>query len=99
MGYYNQLLYEKAKAEYDTFLEVLLKKPVEEVISMSYEKVCKEEFVSVLETNSFSEEIAEVLYKLDWPLDAMYQEWLNNDYSSVEFYEKTICELADGLFN
>ena len=41
MGFYNQLLYEKAKDEYEKFLEVLYKRPIEEVIELSYEKYVK----------------------------------------------------------
>ena len=45
-GFYNQKLYEKAFAEYEIFLEDLLRLPKEEIVKRCYEKVYKEELVS-----------------------------------------------------
>ena len=92
---WNVLLYEKAKKEYEEFLKSLLDLPKEELVIRSYEKVYKEEFVSILENNVFSEDEAKALCELEYPLDALYQEWISNDYSCVTFIEQTIHDLAD----
>lgn len=91
---FNQLLYEKAVSEYEDFLKQLQDLSVEEIIKRSYEKVYKEELVSILETASFTKQEAESLCGLDHLLEALYQEWLGNDYSCVELLEQTIRDLA-----
>ena len=94
-GFYNQKLYEKAFAEYEIFLEDLLRLPKEEIVKRCYEKVYKEELVSVLETSSFSEQEAEKLCRTDSILEELYQEWLSNEYSCVGFLEQTVHDLAE----
>lgn len=46
---YNTLLYEKVQAEYDSFIDELKAKPVDEVLEKAYEKVMKEEMVCICE--------------------------------------------------
>ena len=46
---YNTLLYEKVQAEYDSFIDELKTKPVDEVVEKAYEKVMKEEMVCICE--------------------------------------------------
>ena len=93
-GFYNQKLYEKALAEYDIFLEELLGLPKDEIVKRCYEKVYKEEFVSALEAGSFLEKEAKKLWELDYPLEALYREWLYNDYSCVDNLEQTIRDVT-----
>ena len=92
-GFYNQKLYEKAFAEYEIFLDDLLRLPKEEIVKRCYEKVYKEELVSVLEAGSFLEKDAKKIWELDYPLEALYREWLGNDYSCVDDLEQTIQNL------
>lgn len=96
-GIYNQMLYEKAYAEYEIFLENLFSLPKEEIIKRCYEKVYKEELVSILETGSFLEKEAKKLWELDYPLEELYQEWMDNDYSCVDNLEQTIRDLIAKL--
>lgn len=41
---YNELLYNKMKKEFDSFISELKTKPPEQIIEGSYEKVIKEDF-------------------------------------------------------
>lgn len=92
-GFYIQMLFEKAFAEYEFFLEDLLKLPKEEIVKRCYEKVYKEELVSILEAGSFLEKDAKKIWELDYPLEALYREWLDNEYSCVDDLEQTIQDL------
>ena len=94
-NYWNRLLYEKAKNEYEGFIKDLLDLSKSEILTRSYEKVYKEELVSVLETSSFSEQEAEKLCRTDSILEELYQEWLSNEYSCVGFLEQTVHDLAE----
>lgn len=96
-GLYNQKLYEKANAEYEFFLEGLLGLPKEEIVKRCYEKVYKEELVSILEAGSFLEKEAKKLWELDYPLESLYQEWLDNDYACDDDLKQTIQDLIEKL--
>ena len=88
-------LYKKLKAEYDQFIDALKSKPTNEVIFKSYEKVFKEEFVILFENIKINNEKANVLLKLDHPLDALYQEWLDNDSSFIDMLRDCIDDTVD----
>lgn len=50
---YNELLYNKMKKEFDSFMSELKTKPPEQIIEGSYEKVIKEDLLAILNTQSF----------------------------------------------
>lgn len=50
---YNELLYNKMKNEFDSFISELKTKPPEQIIEGSYEKVIKEDLLAILNTQSF----------------------------------------------
>lgn len=50
---YNELLYNKMKNEFDSFMSELKTKPPEQIIEGSYEKVIKEDLLAILNTQSF----------------------------------------------
>lgn len=50
---YNELLYNKMKKEFDSFISGLKTKPPEQIIEGSYEKVIKEDLLAILNTQSF----------------------------------------------
>ena len=41
----------------------------------------------------FLEKDAKKIWELDYPLEALYREWLGNDYSCVDDLEQTIQDL------
>lgn len=91
---YGDLLYEKVQKEFDDYKARLMQMPQEEVFNHSYETATKEDLVCVFENQQFTQAEAKALYKLSYPLDACYQEWLNNDMSNIENLRDTVDERA-----
>ena len=46
--------------------------------------------LSIFEYTDFPQTQAKALYKLDKPLNALYQEWLHNDMSYMDMLRDTI---------
>lgn len=69
---YNELLYNKMKKEFDSFISELKTKPPEQIIEGSYEKVIKEDLLAIFEYTEFSQTEAKSLYQLKAPLDDIY---------------------------
>lgn len=95
---YNVLLYEKVQVEYDSFIEELKTRPAEEVIEKAYEKVIKEEMVSICEFAEREQKEARALYLEKNPLDRMYRDWLKSDVSYVEMLEDSVDDSAKAAF-
>ena len=87
---YNELLYNKMKKEFDSFISELKTKPPEQIIEGSYEKVIKEDLLAIFEYTEFSQTEAKSLYRLKAPLDDIYQEWCGNDMSYCDMLRETI---------
>ena len=99
MNDYKNLLIQKVQSEYGEFIESLKKLPSEKVIDFSYEKVIKEDLVTSIDSTSLDEIQAKSLYRLKYPLDYCYQEWLDNDLSHMEMLEDTINDAANKISN
>lgn len=99
MNDYKNLLIQKVQSEYDEFIENLKKLPSEKVIDFSYEKVIKEDLVTSIESTNLDEVQAKSLYRLKYPLDYCYREWLDNDLSHMEMLEDTINDAASKISN
>lgn len=87
---YNTLLYEKMQAEYDSFIDELKTKPVDEVLEKAYEKVMKEEMVCICEIAKHDQKEAKALYLEKYPLDRMYQDWLKSDVSYMDMLRDSV---------
>ena len=87
---YNKLLYGKLAQEHEDFSDDLKTKTPEQIIEASYEKVIKDDVLSIFEYTDFPQTQAKALYKLDKPLDALYQEWLHNDMSYMDMLRDTV---------
>ena len=98
MGNTQNLLYQKAKKEFDRFNADLKNHDAEYVMGKAYELVIKEEILSCLECDNISSDNAKILFKQKEPLESIYQEWLKNDYSIVESIKDTIDDKASRLF-
>ncbi len=84
---YNKLLYGKLAQEHDDFVDDLKTKTPEQIIEASY---IKDDLFSIFEYTDFPQTQAKALYKLDKPLDALYQEWLHNDMSYMDLLRDTV---------
>ena len=99
MNDYKNVLIQKVQSEYDEFIESLKKLPSEKVIDFSYEKVIKEDLVTSIESTNLDEIQAKSLYRLKYPLDYCYKEWLDNDLNHMEMLEDTINDAANKISN
>ena len=91
---YNELLYEKVQAEYDAFIEELKRMTPEQVIDRAYEKVTKENMVAAIQEKELTPSEAKALYREKYPLDRMYQEWLDTDVSEMQMLKDSIDDTA-----
>ena len=91
---YNELLYEKVQTEYDAFIEELKRMTPEQVIERAYEKVTKENMVTIIQENELTSAEAKALYREKYPLDLMYQEWLDTDVSEMQMLKDSIDDIA-----
>ena len=91
---YNELLYEKVQAEYDAFIEELKRMTPEQVIDRAYEKVTKENMVTIIREENLTPAEAKALNREKYPLDRMYQEWLDTDVSEMQMLKDSIDDTA-----
>ena len=91
---YNVLLYEKVQAEYDAFIEELKRMTPEQVIDRAYEKVTKENMVTIIREENLTPAEAKALSREKYPLDRMYQEWLDTDVSEMQMLKDSIDDTA-----
>lgn len=87
---YNVLLYRKLEKENKAFTDDLKTKTPEQIIEAAYEKVFKEDILSIFEHKDFSQTEAKALYKLKNPLDDLYQAWLNREVSYMNLLHDTV---------
>lgn len=91
---YNELLYEKVQAEYDAFIEELKRMTPEQVIDRAYEKVTKENMVTIIREENLTPAEAKALNREKYPLDRLYQEWLDTDVSEMQMLKDSIDDTA-----
>jgi len=88
-------LYLKGKREYQQLLEEIEKLPPKEIINRAYEIVLKQDILMIFNEDDLSQKQIRGLYSLDYPLQAIYDDWLSNDFSYMEDLRYTACETAD----
>ncbi len=92
-----ELLYEKASKEQDAFTEHLKTLSPEEIIEMSYEKVMRDDILMTFEDDYLSDKQVAELLKLDYPVSACYNEWMDTDVSHMEMLRDTIDSFTQKL--
>ncbi len=92
------LLYKKMYKEQEQFIEKLKLSTPEEIISSSYEKVMRDDILmAVGDNNCLNDKQMKELLKIDYPLSACYNEWMDTDCSHMEMLQDTISDFADEL--
>lgn len=91
------LLYQKASKEQSDYIEHLKTLPPEQIIDRSYEKVMRDDILMTFEDDYLSDKQVAELIKLDYPLSACYEEWMDNDYSHMEMLRDTIDDYTQRL--
>ena len=82
----NQKVCDKMQAELDSFIEELKTKPPSDIIESAYELTYKEDILQSFDFDfegnyPLTNEQAKALLSLKYPLDYLYQEWLDYDGS------------------
>lgn len=87
---YNILLAAKASKEFSDFISNMKKLPLDEIIEQAYEKVIKQDLLIALWKRKLPQEYAYLLYRQEYPIDFLYNEWLRNDINYDDMLRDTI---------
>ena len=98
--YRGDLLYERAKAEFDARMEELTALPPTEILDHAYEKIIKEDFLCHLEER-LDEWETDALLSYPQPLAALYTEWMGADCSCLDIdrIQSTVKQVAGKRLN
>lgn len=93
-----QELYAKLEKEYNNFIDEIKTLPPEKIIDKSYEKVMKEETLSMFypESKMFDMEEIKALNKEKNPLEYLYQGWMDSGLNLNQLYEDNV---RDSLYD
>jgi len=72
-------LLDKARWEYDSYLDELRSKSIEEVIESAYETAVKFELKMACEYNALSDDVIRTINRYDYPLHELYYEFLSSE--------------------
>lgn len=92
-----RLLYEKAKFEYETFINDIMKLSPKEIINKASEITIKENIVDILENVEFSYDQAFALNELAHPLHSMYLNWIETEDDIMYQIEDSIRSLSSNI--
>lgn len=95
----SRALYEKMEQELEDFYAGLKTMSPEDIISHSYEKVMKDDFLMLFgEYDELTEEMVKKLLEKEKPLDFVYQEWLGADYGYMDTLQEFLrCDVSREL--
>lgn len=93
------LLYRKTAREQKHFIENLKSQPPEKIMEAAYEKIIRDDILMLLESDNdfLDDKQVKALLKLDYPLSACYNEWLDSDYSYMDMLRDTIDDFSKDL--
>ncbi len=91
------LLYQKVAKEQSDFVEYLKMLPPDEIIDKAYEKALRDDILLSFENDYLSNEQMKELIKLEKPLAACYNEWLDTESSHMEMLRDTIADFTNQL--
>lgn len=80
----NQILLEKMTQEYALFINRLITLSPEEIINASYEKVFKEDILSIVSSEVLELGYVKALLRENFPLEGCYQSWLKEEVTYME---------------
>ena len=93
-------LYERMSAENKAFLEDMKTKPVDEILSHTYEIARRDDFLMLFEDETpLNQRQLEVLMEFDHPLSALYEDWLNRETDEMDHLRDSMESFADDILN
>lgn len=92
-------LYSKLEKEYNSFINNLKNCSAEEIVSNSYEIVMKEELCTIFypENNQYNINQIKALNKTKYPLQKLYNAWMDSDYCIHQVLEDSTFDLLEEL--
>lgn len=93
------LLYEKMSKEQDTYIEKLKHSKPEEIISAAYEKVMRDDILMLFsgEYIFLDKRQLKELLRLEYPLSACYDAWMDTDCSHTDMLRDTVDDFTNDL--
>lgn len=90
-------VYERMEDEFNTMHDQLMTATPQEIIDSSYQIIMKQDILTVMEEHDLSVGQLRVLSEQKYPLDALYQDWLSNDYGHMEQLRNCVTDFVDGI--
>lgn len=90
-------LFEKMKAEQDTYRAWLVKQPPEQILDHTYEYTVRQDILMALEGRDLTAPQAEVLLASPTPLADLYKDWCKQETGYMDNIRDTIESRADEL--
>ena len=94
-------LYERMRAENDTFLNGLRREPADKIIACSYEVVCRNIFLYVLspesEEHNLTSNQLKALLKYEDPLNQLFNDWMERDIDDMDCLRKSMEDCANDI--
>ena len=92
-------LYSKLEKEYNSFINNLKNCSAEEIVDKSYEMVMKEELCTIFypENNQYNINQIKALNKTKYPLQKLYNAWIDSDYCIHQVLEDSTFDLLEEL--
>jgi len=90
----HQRLIDIIHEEHKEYLENLKQKSPDEIIRSAYEICYREEFICLLESTLFDDDVIDELLRLPNPVGMLYSEWLKTDASICDMLEDVIRDFA-----
>ena len=94
-----EILYERAKAEQDEFVEELLKLPPDKILNAAYEKMIRDDMLYILEGDELTDEEILALLTVKAPLAVCYGKWVDGDASYMDILYEHMRFVAKRIIN
>ena len=92
-------LHKKMSVEYKCFLNEMKSKPAEDILVAAYEKVFKEDLLTIIENIWLSDEQISALLTLDKPLADLYSNWQDAETSHMDMLRDSVDEYANAVIS
>lgn len=83
-------LYQRVEVEQEAWVSDLLKESKEDILSASYEKVVRDNLLSIIENEDLDDQTVYALLSLDYPLAHCYNMWCQSDPLDSDLFRKVI---------
>lgn len=90
-------IYDRVNAEQEKFIEMLKAMPAEDIIERAYEKVIRDDILTMFDENSFSDSQIKALLEYKKPLAMCYTAWVHSHYSYMDIIRSSVKDFTGKL--